>query len=78
MRAFFITVDNLPPAGRRARAESCRSFWGSKWIVLPNPVYGSWERACYLGLDRREPGDEGRILERKREALEGLPDRQGS
>ena len=27
--------------------ESCRSFWGRTWIVLPCPVYGSWDEAAY-------------------------------
>lgn len=22
-------------------------YWGTKWIMLPNPVYGSWENAAY-------------------------------
>jgi len=22
-------------------------YWGSKWIMLPNPVHGSWENAAY-------------------------------
>ncbi|GMQ81092.1 MAG: 5'-nucleotidase, lipoprotein e(P4) family [Rhodothermia bacterium] len=30
----------------RARSSSnYASFWGKKWIVLPNPMYGTWERA---------------------------------
>jgi acid phosphatase len=24
-----------------------RSYWGEKWIMLPNPVYGSWEAVLY-------------------------------
>lgn len=24
-----------------------KSYWGEKWIMLPNPVYGSWEGALY-------------------------------
>jgi acid phosphatase len=24
-----------------------QSYWGTKWIVLPNPMYGDWESALY-------------------------------
>ena len=24
-------------------------YWGTKWIVMPNPVYGSWEQAITFG-----------------------------
>jgi len=27
--------------------ETYRSFWGRKWVVLPCPVYGSWDEAAY-------------------------------
>jgi acid phosphatase len=32
------------------------SDWGKKWIILPNPLYGDWEKVLY--------GDEGYKLER--------------
>ncbi len=35
---------------RDALVEAHRGFWGERWIMLPNPSYGSWEstelRAC--------------------------------
>ncbi|WP_337997213.1 5'-nucleotidase, lipoprotein e(P4) family [Oleispirillum naphthae] len=34
----------------RRRGQEVRSHadrWGSKWIMLPNPVYGNWENAAY-------------------------------
>ena len=31
-------------AERRARVESNKSRWGKSWFVLPNPMYGSWDR----------------------------------
>jgi acid phosphatase len=27
--------------------EKYKDFWGKQWIVLPNPMYGSWEHAGY-------------------------------
>jgi len=32
-----------------------KSYWGKKWFILPNPAYGSWERALHnfqKGLER--------------------------
>ena len=30
---------------RRARTAPQSDWWGRRWIMLPNPTYGSWERA---------------------------------
>lgn len=44
---------------RRKVAEMHRNMWGTKWIVLPNPTYGSWERALYkVGAECRNPADD--------------------
>ena len=32
-------------ADRDARVEPHAALWGTKWIVVSNPMYGSWERA---------------------------------
>lgn len=32
---------------RTRLANQYKSYWGEKWIMLPNPVYGSWEAALY-------------------------------
>ncbi|MGI9381858.1 MAG: 5'-nucleotidase, lipoprotein e(P4) family [Methyloligellaceae bacterium] len=34
-------------AARNGRAEAFREYWGTRWFVLPNPAYGSWERILY-------------------------------
>lgn len=31
-------------AERREAVERAAGLWGSKWIMVPNPAYGSWER----------------------------------
>jgi len=41
-------------------------WWGSKWIVLPNPTYGSWEQAIMLGAPH---DDAAAALARKYAAL---------
>lgn len=53
-------------AERDALAAAHRSFWGTRWIILPNPVYGSWEDAV-LGNERGLSEDE--IARRKFGAL---------
>lgn len=32
---------------REAMADTFERYWGTRWIVLPNPQYGSWEGATY-------------------------------
>jgi acid phosphatase len=43
----FVTITDADLAKRRALADRFKDYWGVKWIVLPNPMYGSWERALY-------------------------------
>ena len=57
----------LPRAERDRMVEQYRDRWGDRWIVLPNPTYGSWEGALY--------DDENMTAEeRRRERLEALED----
>jgi 5'-nucleotidase (lipoprotein e(P4) family) len=39
---------------RRQRAAAYAGNWGTKWIMLPNPTYGSWEQAIAPGLDNED------------------------
>ena len=41
----FVVDASGTPAERRQKTEPYREWWGRRWIVLPNPSYGSWERA---------------------------------
>lgn len=43
----FVDVDGLTVAEREAIAEEYGNYWGTRWRMLPNPTYGSWERALY-------------------------------
>ena len=47
----FLSGVRVSPEERRKLAASYSSRWGERWIVLPNPMYGSWESALY-GNDR--------------------------
>lgn len=44
--ADFISEFRASPAQRRADA-SKHNLWGTKWFMLPNPMYGSWEMSLY-------------------------------
>jgi 5'-nucleotidase (lipoprotein e(P4) family) len=44
----FLTVPQSQATveGRRAIARAHDRYWGERWFMLPNPMYGSWERAA--------------------------------
>ena len=53
----FTSGSHAPPAERRDLADRYADYWGSRWIILPNPAYGGWEGALYdfdHGLRRPE------------------------
>jgi len=37
----------LSRSGRIDALKQYRAHWGRSWIMLPNPIYGSWERSLY-------------------------------
>lgn len=37
----------LGVAGRSAAVDTAKANWGTKFIILPNPMYGDWEKAIY-------------------------------
>lgn len=41
----FIDQGGLGTAERDAKVEPYGGWWGERWIMLPNPSYGSWESA---------------------------------
>src|SRR5690606_35189232 len=62
---FVDIVDNSLP-GRRSAVEPYLDWIGSRWIVLPNPTYGSWEPALFGNAWSLPAG------ERRRAKLESL------
>lgn len=48
-------------AERQASMEAQKAMWGERWIVLPNPSYGSWESAAF-GHNYKLSGDEQRDM----------------
>lgn len=47
----FAYLGKASPERRVEVARQYSEYWGVKWILLPNPLYGSWEQALY-GYDR--------------------------
>ena len=41
----FVLDPSGTPQERDAKAAPYADWWGRRWIMLPNPTYGSWERA---------------------------------
>jgi 5'-nucleotidase (lipoprotein e(P4) family) len=50
----FVPARGISINERKALAEQYSDHWGLKWFVLPNPNYGSWERALYTGDEQSE------------------------
>lgn len=50
-------ADFIPDARQQSLAERdqarCRhrDWWGARWFMIPNPMYGSWQRALGADLD---------------------------
>ncbi|WP_069133243.1 5'-nucleotidase, lipoprotein e(P4) family [Rhodohalobacter halophilus] len=50
----FVPARGISIEERKKLAEVYADWWGAKWFVLPNPNYGSWERALYTGNEESE------------------------
>ncbi|MBC8166069.1 MAG: 5'-nucleotidase, lipoprotein e(P4) family [Bryobacteraceae bacterium] len=48
----FMTAGQAVEARRSAQLAYER-YWGERWFVLPNPTYGSWERATGYKVDEK-------------------------
>lgn len=57
---FVAGTDNIRSEECMDVMNSYHEYWGEKWIVIPNPIYGGWESATYnfdYSLSRREKVD---------------------
>jgi acid phosphatase len=61
----FVTNASGTPEDRITRTAAYDDRWGRQWIMLPNPTYGSWERAVL--------GEAGDPIAVKRRALRFSP-----
>lgn len=64
----FTNARDKSQAERDAIIARTESWWGTRWFMLPNPMYGSWQRAA-LG------GEEGTPCEQFQRKLDVLRDR---
>lgn len=63
----FARLGKTGASERTHLAEQFQEYWGTRWIVISNPLYGNWERALYdynFGLSRQ--GKINRKLEQLR------------
>lgn len=42
-----VGVKGVTIEDRARLADQYKSYWGERWIMLPNPIYGSWEATLY-------------------------------
>lgn len=42
----FANLRDASWADRDAFVKKMQDWWGTRWFILPNPMYGSWERAA--------------------------------
>jgi 5'-nucleotidase (lipoprotein e(P4) family) len=61
----FAPMREASWADRNALIEKMSDWWGTRWFMIPNPMYGSWERAA-IG----QGGTPCEQLERKIKALQ--------
>ncbi len=57
----FTSTWNKTAAERRAIAQEQSARWGKDWIMIPNPMYGSWENAA-INFNFRATPDERRKI----------------
>jgi predicted secreted acid phosphatase len=43
----FVAGVRVKPQERMKLAIKHRERWGRQWILLPNPIYGTWEQSLY-------------------------------
>jgi 5'-nucleotidase (lipoprotein e(P4) family) len=63
----FVNAREKSHAEREAIMARTASWWGTRWFMLPNPMYGSWERAI--------TGGTGTPCEQVQKKVEALRDR---
>jgi len=64
----FVSLDGLDTESRRKVVERHNHFWGTRWFVLPNPMYGLW-----LDAFTKDSPDRRAVLRRAYEAVHAAP-----
>jgi predicted secreted acid phosphatase len=63
----FVSGAKDTPKNRVQLVQNHGSFWGTRWFLLPNPMYGSWDYSLY---DHNFSLPENEILSRKFDSIE--------
>lgn len=42
---YSVPQAQMTIEGRRSAVQAHERWWGDRWFMLPNPMYGNWERA---------------------------------
>lgn len=64
----FVSVASAKtPSDRLALAKQHSAKWADRWLMIPNPAYGSWDRIIYAGLTT-----DPEILRKKRQTVRGF------
>ena len=50
----FLPNARVSRQEREAMVDRYRDWWGTRWFVIPNPVYGSWETSLTSGATTPE------------------------
>ena len=61
----FSGFTHAPQAKRDSLVRVYQSYWGSKWIILPNPSYGDWESVLF-DYNYKLPNSEKLKIKRRR------------
>lgn len=65
----FVSGAKDEPQARIKLANAHKNMWGKRWILIPNPLYGSWEYALFKH-DFSKPDKE--VLKMKLEHVRGF------
>lgn len=57
----FVSLVDQSSAQRLATARKNVARWGAQWFLVPNPIYGGWDRALTTGVS-----DDAAVLAKKR------------
>jgi acid phosphatase len=68
----------MGPEERLARAEAFRELWGRRWIILPNPLYGSWQESLHGFREDLSAKEKRRLQLRALRPFESPPPPSGS
>jgi len=52
---FISGTKDLTPAERRIESSRYLAYWGERWFMLPNPVYGDWESSIVASGSMQTP-----------------------